>query len=261
MSGSRIKVAARAAMIHLLVSVFVVSLLILGALWCWYPNPYRLVAGGYHLMGILVAVDVVCGPLLTLVLFNPLKGRRETMADMLLIAGIQLAALVYGVNTAFEARPLYLVHEVDRFRVISHPDYLGVDVKPVLEMLPPEIAPRWYRGPVTVGIREPANNEERQTVMLDSVSGGRDYSQRPDFYIPYDDTYRPKVVRHARPLRMLIERYPQAAVEAAAVLQRYDVPMDKALFLPVQHKQDWVVVMDQSARILGFLPHDGFALR
>lgn len=257
----RFRKAVRVALLHLLASALVAALVATLVLGVWYPSPYGFISGGFHLLAILVGVDVVCGPLLTLILFNPVKARRETLVDMLLVVGIQLAALIFGVHTAFEARPLYLVHEVDRFRVISNPDYLGVDVQAVLEKMAPEIAPRWYRGPVTVGIREPANAEERQAVMLDAVSGGRDYSQRPDFYIPYDDAYRPKVLGHAQPLRMLIERYPQAAAEAVAILRRYDVPMQKAVFLPVQHKQDWVVIMDQSARILGFLPQDGFALR
>ena len=261
MNKNRVKVAVRAAVIHFLASLLAMSLVVTWVLWRWYPHPYGLISGGFHLLGILLAVDVICGPLLTLVLLNPGKGRRETLVDMLLVIGIQFAALIYGVHAAFEARPLYLVHEVDRFRVISRPDYLGVDVRPVLETLKPEIVPRWYGGPLVVGIREPLSAEERQTVMLDSVSGGRDYSQRPEFYIPYDDSYRSKVLGYAQPLRMLIERYPLAAVEATSILRQYDVPMEKAVFLPVQHKQDWVVVMDQSARILGFLPADGFALR
>ena len=36
--------------------------------------------------------------------------------------------------------------------------------------------------------------------------------------------------------------------------------MEDALFLPVLHKQEWVAVLDRSARILGFVPGDGFAV-
>ena len=85
-------------------------------LWVWYPYPYGLLSGGRHLFLLLMGVDVVCGPLLTLVLFNPTKPRRELLTDMALVVCIQLAALAYGLYTAQEARPLFLVHEVDRFR-------------------------------------------------------------------------------------------------------------------------------------------------
>lgn len=37
------------------------------------------------LFGILAAVDLVCGPLLTFVLFNPCKSRRELVLDLGLV--------------------------------------------------------------------------------------------------------------------------------------------------------------------------------
>ena len=48
--------------------------------------------------------------------------------------------------------------------------------------------------------------------------------------------------------------------EAADLLRRGNVPLEQARFLPVLHKQEWVAVLDKSARILGFVPGDGFAV-
>jgi hypothetical protein len=96
--------------------------------------------------------------------------------------------------------------------------------------------------------------------MLDSVFGGRDYSQRPEFYIPYDSAYQPKALARARPLKAFTDHYPEAGAEAADLLRRGNVPLDQAKFLPVLHKQEWVAVMDAQARILGFLPGDGFSV-
>jgi len=131
----RIRAAIKAALFHFLGSVLVAMMAAVLVFLVWYPHPYGLLSGGLNLFLILVAVDVVCGPLLTLVLFNPRKPRREIITDMSLVILIQLAALIYGMSTVYQARPLYLVHEVDRFRVISLPDYNGEDVKEVLEEL------------------------------------------------------------------------------------------------------------------------------
>jgi hypothetical protein len=157
---------------------------------------------------------------------------------------------------------LYLVHEVDRFRVITAPDYGDADVSGDIARLDAPLRPHLFKGPVTVGIRDPKDAKEHQDVMFESGAGGRDYSQRPNFYVPYDAAYRPKALARAKPLARFMAQYPDRAVEAGELLRKAGVAMDDALFLPVLHKQDWVAVQGrQTARILGFLPGDGFEVR
>lgn len=254
----RARAASKAALLHFLGSLLVAALAAALVLLVWFPPPYDLLSGGRSLFLMLVGVDVVCGPLLTLVLFNPAKRRRELFTDMSLVVLVQLSALAYGLHTAYAARPLFLVHEVDRFRVITASDYGDADVRPAIAALDAPLRPHWFKGPVTVGVREPRDGEERKTVLMESVVGGRDFSQRPDFYVPYDAAYRPRALARARPLKAFTAHYPATAGEAAEVLQRQGVALEDALFLPVMHRQDWVAVMDGSARILGFLPGDGF---
>lgn len=256
--SQRIHGAIKAASFHLLISALVASCAAALVFMVWYPHPYGLLSGGLKLFLILVGVDVICGPTLTLVLFNRQKLRRELVLDMSLVAIIQLAALIYGLHIVYQARPLFLVHEVDRFRVISIPDFLAEDIERELAALDTTMRPHWYMGPITVGIRPPKDNKERQGVMLDSAFGGRDYSQRPDFYKPYDDAYRPTVLARAKPLKLFVERYPESLHEALKQLEKSGVTLENALFLPVLHKQEWIAILDPSAKILGFLPGDGF---
>jgi hypothetical protein len=256
----RFRAAGKAALLHFLGSLLVACLAAVLVLWVWYPHPYGLLSGGRNLFLILVSVDVVCGPLLTFVLFNPRKPQRELLTDMSLVILVQLAALVYGLHTAYEARPLYLVHEVDRFRVITSGDYGDVDVRGDIARLDTSLQPHWLKGPQTVGIRAPKDSKERRDVMLESVGGGRDYSQRPDFYLPYDTSYQSKALVRTKPLKSFLDRYPQVEKEAMAILNTNSIDIDAARFLPVIHKQDWVAVLDASARIVGFLPGDGFTV-
>ena len=62
----------------------------------WYPYPYRELSGGRELFALVVAVDVVLGPLITLVIFNPAKTRRHLVMDFTVIGLLQVAALAYG---------------------------------------------------------------------------------------------------------------------------------------------------------------------
>ena len=258
----RMRVASRAAFIHFLSSTLLASLAATLVLLIWYPYPYDLLSGGRMLFLVLVCVDVVCGPLLTLVLFSSTKSSRELVTDMGLVVLIQMAALIYGLHTAYEARPLFLAHEVDRFRVIALGDYGKVDVRESLAALPEPLRPHWLKGPATVAMRPPKDENERREVMLEAISGGRDYSQRPDFYVPYGATAdQRRILARAKPLRNFIALNPDAKELAAAMLKRNGVPLEDATFLPVMHKQEWVVVMDKAAHILGFLPGDGFRAR
>ena len=76
----RFRPALKAASWHVLCSVGVALLAAAVVFGLWYPFPYRDLSGGRELFFLVVAVDVVCGPLLTLVLFNPAKPRAELWA-------------------------------------------------------------------------------------------------------------------------------------------------------------------------------------
>lgn len=138
---ARAREAIGVALAHLLGSTLLVCAAAALVFLIWYPHPYDLLSGGLSLFLILAGVDVVCGPLLTLVLFNPKKPRRELFTDMALVVLVQLSALAYGLYTMHAARPLFLVHEVDRFRVITLSDYGDVDVGPAIAALNAPLRP------------------------------------------------------------------------------------------------------------------------
>ena len=221
----------------------------------WYPGVYRLLAGGRELFLLVVVVDVVCGPLLTLVLFNPSKPRAELWRDLGLVALIQLGALGYGLWTVWEARPLFLVQEIDRFKVIAKPDLRDASIAG----LPAELQPHWWVGPLTVGIREPKDAQERQLVMFESLQGGRDYAERPEFYLPYEGAAALKSLQRAKPLAVFLQKQPdQKDAARKLALEKGADMMAQWLYLPVIARQDWVAVLDKQGQIQGFLKGDGF---
>lgn len=99
----------RASGIHLGLSLGIAALAAVVVFGLWYPYPYREISGGRSLFMLVVSVDVVMGPLITLVIFNRAKPRRELMVDFSVVALLQLAALSYGMWTVFVARPVHVV--------------------------------------------------------------------------------------------------------------------------------------------------------
>jgi hypothetical protein len=103
---------------HFVLSAAVAALAAALVFGVWYPYPYREISGGRELFFIIVAVDVVMGPLLTFAVFNRKKPMKELKRDLGIIVLLQVAALGYGLWTVFISRPVLLVHEYDRFRVV-----------------------------------------------------------------------------------------------------------------------------------------------
>ena len=250
----RLRAATRAAALHLVGSVAVAVLAAALVFGFWFPYPYRDLAGGRELFLLIIAVDVICGPLLTMVLYNPAKPRAELCRDLGLVVLIQLAALGYGLHVVWQARPLYLVQEVDRFKVLSMPDLDMAEVR----KLPIPMQVNWVKGPITVAIRAPKDAEEQQKVLLESVQGGRDYAERPEFYLPYEGAAALKALLRAKPLAAFLDKQPSQRSAAADLAASKGLDMAQLVYLPVVGRQDWVAVLDAQAQIQGFLKGDGF---
>ena len=245
--------AAKAMGWHFLGSLVVTCLVAAVVFGVWFPYPYRQLAGGIELFFLIMGVDIVCGPLLTLVLFNPAKPKRELLLDLGLVVVLQLAALAYGIWTVHQARPLYLVHEVDRFKVIALADIDAAELAKLSDTLQPQL----FKGPQTVGLRE-ASKQEREKVMFESVQGGRDYGERPNFYASYDGVQAAKAYAKAKPLENFAQKHPDKKAEIEELRAKAGADAKLLRYLPVVARQDWVAVLSPKGEILGYLRGDGF---
>jgi hypothetical protein len=243
----------RAAGWHLAISAVICSLAALLVLAFWYPNDYRHIAGGQTILLLLAGVDVVMGPLLTLVVFNTkTKSRSHLARDLLVIALLQIAAFGYGVFTAYSARPVALVFEVDRFKVVRATEVLTSELA--------NVAPPYQQlsitGPVLLSTREPADADERNKALMLSLSGF-DIGQRPSFWQPYG-TATPRVLSKSRPVTDLIIRYPREADMIWRRLESLSLSANEARFLPIHGHGAWVVLMRANGEPVGFAPLEGF---
>ena len=252
--GSRLRAAGFAAFIHLSGSVVVAALAAILVFGLWYPFPYRELAGGRELFVLVVLVDIILGPLLTLVLFAPTKIPKELWRDLTIVVILQLFALGYGVWTVWQARPLFLVAELDRFKVISRP----VLEQGSIDALPQGLQPRSFSGPITTAIREPKDINEKNTVLFESIQGGRDYGERPNFYIPYEGAAALKSLKQARPLEPFLQKYPLQRKTALELANQAGLRLEAVLYLPVIARQEWIALLNEKGIVIGFLKGDGF---
>ncbi len=250
----RLKSAGHAALWHLFGVVFVMVATSLFVFGLWFPYPYAELASGYRLVSMIAGIEVVCGPLLTAVLFSRSKPQVELWRDLGLVALIQVAALAYGLFTIWHARPLFLAQETDRFKVV-----ILADIAPdALDALPAVLKPGWLSGPIVVALREPIDSKERNKVLLESVQGGRDYAERPEFYLPYEGAAAMKSLQRAKPLVGFLQKKPDQQDAARKLALKKGADIAQWLYLPVIAREDWVAVLDKQGQIQGFLEGDGF---
>ena len=238
--------------LHLLISATVAGVAAVLVFVLWYPGSFRLMAGGRDLFVLVSSVDVVLGPVLTFSVFDRRKGLRHLRLDLLVIALVQLAGLAYGLHTVYVARPIAMVFEVDRFRLVRAND-VAVDELP--KALPP------YRslpvsGPELLGTRTPAAGEEHNDALFKGLAG-IDISSRPSFWQPYEQS-RAAALARSRPLDVLMKRYFDQAADLRQRLSDMHGDEATARFLPAVARSDWVAVLDKSGSVLGYLPVDGF---
>lgn len=253
-SPLRLKGALQASAVHLIVTLAIAAFAAGLVFLLWFPYPYPSLAGGRELFLLVVAVDVICGPLLTAVVFNRSKPRIELIRDLGFIAVIQLGALAYGLLTVWQARPLFLVMEVDRFKVVVAAD---VDVI-ALHQLPASLRPSAFLGPRAVALRAPTDLQERNKVLLESVQGGRDYAERPDFYLPYEGVNALKSLKRAKSLSVFLQKQPDQILAAQRLAAERKADINQWTYLPVVARQDWIAILDSQGQIQGFLKGDGF---
>ena len=244
---------ARAAGLHFLISAVVAGLAAALVFGLWYPGAYRLLAGGRALFLLLIGVDVVLGPVLTFAVFDLKKGWPHLRRDLAVIGLIQLSALGYGLHAVYAARPVAVVFEVDRFRVIAANQ---VQISE-LGKAPVEYRHLPLTGPLLLGTRQARAGAERDESLAMGIEGV-DLAQRPLFWQPYAASTA-DALTHSRPLALLLSKYPAHAAELKDQLRKLAVDEGTARFLPlIARAGDWVVILDSVGRLVHYVPVDGF---
>jgi hypothetical protein len=107
-----------AAAVHFLLSLLIFSLLLFILLKIWYPAPFFSASGGWQGLKIVALIDIVLGPLLTFIVFNTAKPKKELRTDISLIILFQFIVLFWGIHTVYSQRPVAAVFWEDRFYTV-----------------------------------------------------------------------------------------------------------------------------------------------
>ena len=186
----------RAALVHLALSMAVATAVVLAIYFVWFPDVLFEGAGGRELFFLIAGVDVVLGPLITLIIFVP--GKKGLKFDLVTIAVLQVAGLVYGVHILAEARPVYIVFVKDRFEVARANHISPEDLEKGRAKGFGELS---WTGPRIAGSQMPTDPDEQFRIMTSGMAG-IDLQGFPQYYLPYEQV-RAEVLKAAQPIDKL----------------------------------------------------------
>ena len=247
------KYRIRAFLIHILLSILVLSATLALVAFVWYPAPLFWVDGGREVIQLIAFVDVVLGPLLTLIVFQ--KGKKSLKFDLSVIVAIQLLALAYGVMTMYQQRPVFVAFALDKFYTVTAAQIEADSPKKLdeLQALMPR-ASNW------VYVALPQEKSALQKLFVGQSQGDLVLSLRSDLYQPLDKENMAKVLARRVDVLKTIDNTKRASkaedkIALAAFLKRHGVTAEEVAFIPfvARYQLMFVAYRLADASLLGYL--------
>ena len=221
----------KAALIHLSISAALAACVIALLVFGWYRLPYFWAVGGPMLVTLIVGVDVVLGPTLTLIVFNPAKSRRALSFDLSLIALVQATALCYGLYAGYTSRIVYGVFVDTAFKLVKatelEPQELAKAKLPEFRSLP-------LFGPRFVGVEMPTDPRTLSDMNFYSAFGVG-YQNLPKYFVPLERS-RERMKKASLTRDHLQGRNPRLALEIDDLLKAHHIDWSGVAVVPFDVK-------------------------
>ena len=200
---------------HFLLS-FLIALLVVGLVFfIWYPSPLATAVGVTHIFLMMLAIDVIVGPILGLLVYK--EGKKTLKFDLGVIIVLQISALCYGLYSIEQGRPAWLVFYADRFELVRKNDLLLENI----DQAKKQFQQVSWAKPQFVAIKTITNTQQHQDDIFTEVMGGVSLAQKPERYVDFVQAkshlqQRAKTLRElnqyndAQQVDRILSKYPQA---------------------------------------------------
>lgn len=241
MYNFNLKQRLKLAGIHAFISIVLLLIALYFIVIVWYPSPLEIAVGVGTVYFTLLVVDLILGPLLTLVVYK--EDKRKLRFDLAVILAIQLIAYFFGLYTIAQGRPVWQVFVIDDVELIS-PSNLK---KTSDYEMKSEFAPSIFKQPQWVAAVYSDNPKKKQQQKEDEMFKGINISQRPE-------TYKNITMKKTAIVSKLkgLEELKQFNVSDEKLNQKLEKYPEAAGWLPIKApKQDVVAIFDQNGKPLG----------
>lgn len=200
---------------HLFISFLIALVVISIVFFIWYPSPLAKAVGVTHIFLMLIAIDVVVGPILGFIVYK--EGKKSLKFDLAVVILLQLSALSFGVYSIAQGRPVWVSYVADRFELVRNNDLINDHID---QALPQFQNPSWLQ-PQYVAVKVSDNVNQRNDDLFAEVMGGISLAQRPERYVDFVQA-KPQLQQRTKSLKELnqyndvkqveriVSKYPQA---------------------------------------------------
>ena len=214
----------KAFAVHIGISLVIFFALLSFIIYFWYPQPFFTSDGGWQGIRIIAAVDLVLGPLLTLIVYKPNKPRLKM--DLTIIGIIQAAALGWGLWVVHHERPIATVYAEGAFSSVT------ANKMTILGMTEDKLKAFGERTPVWIYSKLPDDPDALQEIRIRAAQSGRGVHFETEFYTPMDKTAGDKIISEKLNVEAWIEDRPEFKQTYEKFVKRYKEQMDDIIFIP-----------------------------
>ncbi len=233
---------------HLVISLFIASLALILVFIFWYPSPLSKAIGVTYLFLMMLAIDVIIGPILGFIVYK--VGKKTLKMDLSIIIVQQILALGYGIYSIEQGRPVWIAFNVDRFELVRKNEMITDNIERALPQFqhPSLFKPQW----VAVKFAKDANT--RSDDLFAEALGGISIAQKPERYVDFSKATM-QLKQRAKSLDMLkqyndeqqvdriLSKYPQATgfvpLKANAVDMTALINKDKGEVVKIVDLRPW----------------------
>ena len=234
----KFKIKLKASLIHLLLSILIISLSMGAIIYYWFPLEYLGITNFKDITLLILSIDLVLGPLLTFFVFNPTK--KNLRLDLAIIAAIQLTALIYGVNALYQIHPLYITYNHGKFNLIHANEVNPNDAKYEEFKLSKLSSPK-------LAFAKMPDDPEKQTEIMMSVDlkGEPDIDKLTEYYEPYQNHMDTILKSSLNDTKLFKDKY--LTPSSKAFLKEYGNKEHYA-YLPIKGVAgDAIIVLDKNS--------------
>jgi len=223
----------KAALIHFSISIVIFCFIVAVTILFWYPPPYFFADGGWQMIRLAAGVDVVLGPLLTLVVFK--AGKPRLKLDLSIIGVLQVSVLIWGVMLMYQQRPVIVAFGINQFFTVTQEEL------PQDNQLDTKLKLQGHNMPEMVFAKLPSDPKKRATLLMAGLHGGRPFFTLPRLYEPLAENF-PAILSASLNITSLANKSPKDQAKLAAFLKKQGGDVKDYAFVPLRCKYQSLII-------------------
>ncbi len=228
-----------AFLVHFALSLLIFIVLLYLIVFEWYPEPLFKTDGGWQGIRLIAFVDIILGPVLTLIVFK--KAKKGLKLDLSVIATIQIVALISGVMVVYNEHPVAIIvlngrlHPITAYQIKQAGMELS-KLKKYSNLKPPLI----YSN-------IPSDADEYSELLKDSLSSGRGIRLYGEYYEKWNEHNKLRVSQNSMSIKKFLHGKPKDQLVYNKFINNIDYKGHSFIYLPLYSRYKYgIAVLDEN---------------